>query len=277
LNLRINKFNYTNINSSYTILYIRLQLKGDGVMDLTNKVALVTGGGTGIGRAASLALSKRGATVAVNYSRSKTDAEKTAQLIINNGGRAIAIQADVSQDKNVRVMADQLAQQFGTIDLLVNNASITRHIAMDDLEAVTEEIWDELYDVNVKGMFYCARAVAPFMKKNEQGAIVNVGSIAGQTGLGSSLPYAVSKSAVHGLTKSLARALAPNIRVNCIVPGAVATRWWTGREEQMKSLAPNLLLQRISTPEDIAQLICAALEQEAMTGQIITVDSGQTL
>lgn len=246
-------------------------------MDLKNKVALVTGGGTGIGRATSLALSKRGATVAVNYSRSKTDAEETAQIINNNGGRAIVIQADVSQDKDVRAMVDQLARKFGTVDLLVNNASITRHIAMDDLEAVTEEIWDELYDVNVKGMFYCARAVAPFMKKNEQGAIVNVGSIAGQTGLGSSLPYAVSKAAVHGLTKSLARALAPNIRVNCVVPGAVATRWWAGREEQMIMLAPTLLLQRISTPEDVAQLICAALEQEAMTGQIITVDSGQTL
>jgi len=246
-------------------------------MDLKNKVALVTGGGTGIGRATSFALSKRGVAVAVNYSRSKTDAEETAQIINSNGGRAIVIQADVSQDKEVRGMVDQLVQKFGTVDLLVNNASITRHIPMDDLEAVTEEIWDELYDVNVKGMFYCARAVAPFMKKNGQGAIVNVGSIAGQTGLGSSLPYAVSKSAVHGLTKSLARALAPNIRVNCVVPGAVATRWWAGREEQMKRLAPNLLLQRISTPEDIAQLICATLEQEAMTGQIITVDSGQTL
>jgi 3-oxoacyl-[acyl-carrier protein] reductase len=246
-------------------------------MDLKNKVALVTGGGTGIGRATSFALSKRGVAVAVNYSRSKTDAEETAQIINSNGGRAIVIQADVSQDKEVRGMVDQLVQKFGTVDLLVNNASITRHIPMDDLEAVTEEIWDELYDVNVKGMFYCARAVAPFMKKNGQGAIVNVGSIAGQTGLGSSLPYAVSKSAVHGLTKSLARALAPYIRVNCVVPGAVATRWWAGREEQMKRLAPNLLLQRISTPEDIAQLICATLEQEAMTGQIITVDSGQTL
>lgn len=246
-------------------------------MDLKNKVALVTGGGTDIGRATSFALSKRGVAVAVNYSRSKTDAEETAQIINSNGGRAIVIQADVSQDKEIRGMVDQLVQKFGTVDLLVNNASITRHIPMDDLEAVTEEIWDELYDVNVKGMFYYARAVSPFMKKNGQGAIVNVGSIAGQKGLGSSLPYAVSKSAVHGLTKSLARALAPNIRVNCVVPGAVATRWWAGREEQMKRLAPNLLLQRISTPEDIAQLICAVLEQEAITGQIITEDSGQTL
>lgn len=174
-------------------------------------------------------------------------------------------------------MIETIVQQFGTVDLLVNNASITSHIPMDSLEEVTGEIWDELFAVNVKGMFHCARAVAPYMKKNKQGAIVNVGSIAGQTGLGSSLPYAVSKAAVHGLTKSLARALAPDIRVNCIVPGAVATRWWSGREEEMQRLAPNLLLKRISAPEDIASMICAALEQEAMTGQIITVDSGQTL
>lgn len=246
-------------------------------MNLNNKVALVTGGGTGIGRAACFALARRGATVAVNYSRSKADAEETAQIINNEGGRAIAVLADVSQDKEVREMVDKIVQQFGTVDLLVNNASITQHIPMADLEAATEQVWDELFAVNVKGMFYCARAVAPFMKENKQGAIVNLGSIAGQTGLGSSLPYAVSKAAVHGLTKSLARALAPEIRVCCVVPGAVATRWWAGREEQMKSLAPNLLLQRISSPEDIAQFICAALEQEAMTGQIITVDSGQTL
>lgn len=246
-------------------------------MDLRNKVVLVTGGGTGIGRATSLALSQKGVTVGVNYSRSQLDAEETVDMIKAHGGRAIAIKADVSQDKQVRAMVDQLVQQYGTIDLLVNNASITHHIPMDDLEGATEEIWDELFDVNVKGMFYCARAVAPYMKQNQQGAIVNLGSIAGQTGLGSSLPYAVSKAAVHALTKSLARALAPHIRVNCIVPGAVATRWWAGKEEQMKRLAPNLLLQRISTPEDVAQLICAALEQEAMTAQIITVDSGQTL
>ncbi|WP_261301482.1 SDR family NAD(P)-dependent oxidoreductase [Paenibacillus andongensis] len=246
-------------------------------MDLKEKVALVTGGGTGIGRAACLALAERGATVVVNYSRSKADAEETAQIINSTGGRAIAVQANVSQDKEVREMVDTLVKQFGTIDLLVNNASITRHIPFEDLEAVTDEVWDELYDINVKGMYYCARAVAPFMKMNKQGAIVNLGSIAGQTGLGSSLPYAVSKAAVHGLTKSLARALAPDIRVNCVAPGAVATRWWAGREEQMKRLAPNLLLQSISTPEDIAKFICAALEQEAMTGQIITVDSGQTL
>ncbi|WP_284642513.1 SDR family NAD(P)-dependent oxidoreductase [Paenibacillus silviterrae] len=246
-------------------------------MKVQDKVALVTGGGTGIGRATCLALAERGALVAVNYSRSQAEAEETVQWIERQGGHAIAVQGDVSRDSDVKGMVQEIARQFGTIDLLVNNASVTRHIPLGDLEEATEEVWDELFDVNVKGMFYCARAVAPYMKKNKQGAIVNLGSIAGQTGLGSSLPYAVSKAAVHGLTKSLARALSPDIRVNCVVPGAVATRWWAGREEQMHRLAPQLLLQRIAAPEDIASLICTALEQEAMTGQIITVDSGQTL
>ncbi len=246
-------------------------------MDLKNKVALVTGGGTGIGKATCIALAERGATVIVNYSRSQADADETVQTIKSSGGRAIAIQADVSQDREVREMVNTIVQQFETVDLLVNNASITRHIPLDDLEAATEEVWDELYAVNVKGMFYCARAVAPLMKQKKQGAIVNVGSIAGLTGSGSSLPYAVSKAAVHGLTKSLAHALAPEIRVCSVAPGAVATRWWAGREERMEQLSRHLLLQRIATPDDIAKIICSALEQEAMTGQIITVDSGQTL
>lgn len=246
-------------------------------MDLQNTVALVTGGGTGIGRATCIALARRGVTIAVNYSRSQADANETVHLINNEGGRAIALQADVSQDGEVRAMAEAIVRQFGTVDLLVNNASITRHIPLDHLEEATEEVWDELYAVNVKGMFYCARAVAPLMKDKKQGAIVNVGSIAGLSGVGSSLPYAVSKAAVHGLTKSLAHALAPEIRVCCVVPGAVATRWWAGQEERMKQLSRQVLLQRIATPDDIAKIICSTLEQEAMTGQIITVDSGQTL
>lgn len=246
-------------------------------MDLTGKVALITGGGTGIGRATALELARLGVRIGINYSRSEAEALETVQTITAQGGEAIAIRADVSRDEEVRKMVEQLTRTFGTVNLLVNNASTTRYIPMDDLEAADDEAWDELYGVNVKGMFFCARAVAPYMKKSGAGAIVNLGSIAGQTGYGSSLPYAVSKAAVHALTKSLARALAPEIRVNCVAPGAVATRWWAGREAQMHQLAPNLLLQRIATPEDIARFICSALSQEAMTGQIITVDSGQTL
>ncbi|RRJ66890.1 SDR family NAD(P)-dependent oxidoreductase [Paenibacillus oralis] len=246
-------------------------------MSFYNKVVLVTGGGTGIGRATSLLLGEKGAVVAVNYSRSAVEAEETVREIKQAGGRALAIRADVSRDDEVRDMVQQVVRQFGTIDYLVNNASITRYIAMKDLEAVTEEIWDELLGVNVKGMFNCARAAAPYLREGKQGAIVNVGSVAGTTGKGSSLPYAVSKAAVHGLTKSLAHVLAPEIRVCGIAPGAVATRWWEGKEEQMRSLITHLPLERISPPEEIAQLICALLEQPSLTGQIITVDNGQTM
>ncbi|MEK3872837.1 MULTISPECIES: SDR family NAD(P)-dependent oxidoreductase [unclassified Paenibacillus] len=246
-------------------------------MSFHNKVVLVTGGGTGIGRATSLLLGERGAAVAVNYSRSAEEAEETVREIKQAGGRALAIRADVSRDDEVRNMVAQVVRQFGTIDYLVNNASITRYIAMQDLDAVTEEIWDDLLGVNVKGMFNCARAAAPYLREGKQGAIVNVGSVAGTTGKGSSLPYAVSKAAVHGLTKSLAHALAPEIRVCGIAPGAVATRWWEGKEEQMRSLITQLPLERISPPEEIAQLICAVLEQPSLTGQIITVDNGQTM
>jgi 3-oxoacyl-[acyl-carrier protein] reductase len=246
-------------------------------MELMNKTALVTGGGTGIGRAISLALAKRGAAVAVNYSRSAAEAEETVQMIKAAGGKAIAVQADVSRDSQVRDMVRAVEIELGPVGVLVNNAGITRHLPLSDLEGATDEIWDELYAVNVKSMFYCARAVAPSMKAMKEGAIVNMGSIAGLTGNGSSLPYAVSKAAVHGLTKSLARALAPEIRVCSVAPGAVATRWWEGREEQMKRLAPNLPLQRIAEPEDIAAIVCALLEQEAMTGQTVTADAGQTL
>ncbi|WP_405078939.1 SDR family NAD(P)-dependent oxidoreductase [Paenibacillus chitinolyticus] len=246
-------------------------------MNMQNKVAWVTGGGTGIGRATSLELARRGAIVVISYSQSREDAESSVRMIAEEGGCAAAFKADVTRESEVRELAERIAARFGSIDLLVNNASVTRHIPMSDLEAATEEVWDELYAVNVKGMFTCAKAAASLMKKSKSGAIVNVGSIAGLTGLGSSIPYAVSKAAVHGLTKSLAQALAPEIRVNCVAPGAVATRWWKGREETMNALIGKLPLQRIATPEDIAQIICSLLEQEAVTGQILTADAGQTL
>lgn len=247
------------------------------MMDVQHTVALVTGGGTGIGRATSLALARRGVAVGVNYSRSQEEAQTTVRQIEEQGGRAVALQADVSQDAQVRAMVAELASQFGSVDLLVNNASITRYISLSDLEAVTEEAWDALYSVNVKGMFYCARAVAPLMKQRGRGAIVNVGSIAGLTGAGSSLPYAVSKGAIHTLTKALARALAPEIRVCSVAPGAVNTRWWAHNQELMAQLTTSVPLQRLATPEDIAEMICALLTQEAITGQIVTVDSGQIL
>ncbi|MFD0617184.1 SDR family NAD(P)-dependent oxidoreductase [Paenibacillus sp. GCM10027629] len=246
-------------------------------MELQNKVVLVTGGGTGVGRATSILLARKGAIVAVNYSRSEAEALATVQVIRDNQGQAIAVKADVSNEQEVQQMIANIVHKYGNVNYLVNNASITAQLPMSDLDAVTDETWDRLLAVNVKGMFYTVRAVAPYMKKNGEGAIVNLGSVAGTTGLGSSLPYAVSKAAVHGLTKSLAHALAPDIRVNAIAPGAVDTRWWAGHEAKMHQLAGSILLQRISTPEDIAESIVSMLLQKSLTGQIITVDNGQTM
>ncbi len=246
-------------------------------MDVRDKVAIVTGGGTGIGRATALLLARKGAAVAVNYSRSEDEAAATARDIETAGGRAIAVRANVSQEGQVRAMVAAVVDRFGGVDLLVNNAATTRYIAMDDLDGVDDDVWDTIFAVNVKGAFYCARAVAPHMRTRGGGAIVTIGSVAGFTGDGSSLPYAVSKAAIIGLTRSLARALAPEIRVSSVAPGIVETRWVAGREEHVRRLSASSLLQRTATPDDIAEAVCALLSQDAMTGQTVVVDGGVVL
>ncbi|TRZ39670.1 SDR family oxidoreductase [Niallia circulans] len=246
-------------------------------MRLKNKVVIITGGGTGVGRATAVKLAAEGAKVVINYNQSDMEALKVVNEIKQNGGIAIAHKANVAKEKEVKELVYQTVQTFGSVDGLVNNASITAQIAMDDLDTVTDEIWDSLFSVNVKGMFYCIKAVVPYMKKQQSGVIVNMGSVAGITGIGSSIPYAATKSAIHTMTRSLAIALAPSIRVNSISPGAVETKWWAGNEKKMYQLAGKLPLQRISTPEDIAEAIIFQLTQESITGQVFTIDNGQTL
>jgi len=246
-------------------------------MELRNKVVIITGGGTGVGRATALKLAAAGAKVVINYSRSEKEALEVVQEITKLGGTAIAFKANVAIEKEVIEMVSQTVTTFGTVDGLVNNASITAQIPMDDLEAVTDEVWDSLFSVNVKGMFHCVKAVVPYMKKQQSGVIVNIGSVAGKTGIGSSIPYAATKAAIHTMTRSLAIALAPYIRVNSISPGAVDTRWWSGNEDKMYQLAGNLPLKRISTTDDIAGAILFQLTQESVTGQVFTIDNGQTL
>ncbi|KYG29800.1 SDR family NAD(P)-dependent oxidoreductase [Priestia endophytica] len=245
--------------------------------DFENKAYIITGGGTGVGRAISLKLAERGAKVIINYRKSEKEAREVTEKITECGGIALPFRADVAIEKEVREMVSQTIKEFGQIDGLVNNASITAQIAMNDLESATDEIWDSLYDVNVKGMFHCIKAVVPFMKKQGSGAIVNLGSVAGTTGIGSSIPYAATKAAIHNMTRSLAIALSPHIRVNCISPGAIETRWWSGHKDKMYELAGNLPLQRISSPNDIADAVLFQLTQASVTGQVFTIDNGQTL
>ncbi|HEX7649876.1 MAG TPA: SDR family NAD(P)-dependent oxidoreductase [Noviherbaspirillum sp.] len=246
-------------------------------MTENTKVAIVTGGGTGIGRAICLRLAREGCSIAVNYSRSADEAQETVDLIKAAGGEAISIQADVSDSRQVAAMIQAVLAQWGSITYLVNNAAITRQLPFDELDLITDEIWDQLLSVNLKGTFNCSRAAAPYLRQMPGSAIVNVGSIAGETGFGSSMPYAVSKAAVHGLTRSLARALAPQIRVNCVAPGAVDTRWWSGYEEKMRKISGALPLQRISTPEDVAATVFLLLTSLSVTGQILRAENGQTL
>ncbi|AKP78501.1 3-oxoacyl-[acyl-carrier-protein] reductase FabG [Priestia megaterium Q3] len=245
--------------------------------DFKNKVFIITGGGTGVGKATALKLADMGAKLVINYSNSEKEAKKAVEEISEKGSIAFAFKANVANENEVNEMIHQTITQFGRLDGLVNNASITAQIPMHDLESATDDVWDSLYDVNVKGMFHCVKAAVPHMKKQKSGAIVNVGSVAGKTGIGSSIPYAATKAAIHTMTKSLAIALAPHIRVNCISPGAVDTRWWSGNEDKMYQLAGNLPLQRISSPEDIADAILFQLKQESVTGQVFTIDNGQTL
>lgn len=246
-------------------------------MELRDKVIIITGGGTGIGRATALKLAAAGSKVIINYSRSEKEAIEVVDKITQQGGTAFTYRANVAMENEVINMVSQTVTTFGKVDGLVNNASITAQIPMDDLDAVTDEVWDSLFSVNVKGMFHCVKAVVPYMKKQQSGVIVNMGSVAGMTGIGSSIPYAATKSAIHTMTRSLAIALAPYIRVNCISPGAVDTRWWSGNKEKMYQLAGNLPLKRISTPDDIAEAILFQLTQESVTGQVFTMDNGQTL
>jgi 3-oxoacyl-[acyl-carrier protein] reductase len=244
---------------------------------LNGKVAIVTGGGTGIGRATSLALASSGVSVAVNFSRSEQEARETVASIEASGGRAIAVQASVGRGAEIESMVHEVRSAFGRVDMLVNNAGTTRFIELADLDAVTDEIWDDILAVNVKGAFFCARAVAPHMREVGGGAIVNVSSISGINGTGSSLPYAVSKAALIGLTKSLARALAPRIRVNSVAPGIVKTRWVEGHEEHIQRLSERALLQSTASPDDVASMICALLANQAITGQTVVVDAGEVL
>ncbi len=242
---------------------------------LGDNVALVTGGGTGIGRAIALALAGAGASVAVNYSRSREEAEATAQEIRAHGGRALAVRADVSQEQDVEAMVDRVVRAWGRLDVLVNNAGTTRFVEHTDLDALTGEIWDRILAVNLKGAFFCSRAAARVMT---DGRIINIGSVAGISGAGSSIAYAASKGAIHTMTKSLARALAPRITVNAIAPGLIETRWHAGREAVNARRASSFPAGRIGRPEDVAHIALAlATSGNFVTGQIVVVDGGALL
>lgn len=252
-------------------------------MSFSNQVVIVTGGGTGVGRETSLAMARLGCHVIVNYSRSKDDADETVREITSIGTRAFAVQADVADDQACRAMVDFAVRELGRVDVLVNCAGTTEFVPFHDLDAVTDEAWERLYKVNVVGAFHCARAVRQPMLAAGEGVIINVSSVAAQLGQGSSIPYCCTKAALDNLTVSLARTLAPEIRVNGIAPGFIDGRWTRGglgpRYDGIKQAYEKTLpLGRVCQPKDIADAIVSLITgSKLVTGQTLTVDAGMMI
>jgi 3-oxoacyl-[acyl-carrier protein] reductase len=249
--------------------------------DLTGKTALVTGGASGIGFATAKMLAGFGATVAVNFLVDDPRGPETVEKLTAAGGKAIMAPGSVSDAQASVRMVEKAIADLGRLDLLVNNAGTPgtrRRINPPELDLITEDLWSNLLETNLLGVFRCAKAAAPALKQ-AGGAIVNTASIAGLGRAGSSLAYSATKAGVVSLTQNLARALAPEVRVNAIAPGAVDSSWmveWTNEERQQS--IERALLKRRCQPEDLAEVIVFLGFGAAMvTGQTVTVDGGLTL
>jgi 3-oxoacyl-[acyl-carrier protein] reductase len=247
---------------------------------LEGKVALVTGAAVGLGRAIAVAYGREGARVIVNYSKSFQEAQETAELVKQAGGEPWLIQADVSQDGQVRSMVAETIERFGRLDLLVNNAGIIAVFPFADLEAMTDDVWDTTFDVNVKGTFLCCRAVVEPMRRQGQGRIINLASVAGLRPRGSSIAYSTSKAAVIHLSKCLAGILGPEIQVNVIAPGYIAdTRTNENRpqkEATLERMTKDAALKRVGKAEEVADVaLFLATRGGFMTGSVMVVDGGR--
>jgi 3-oxoacyl-[acyl-carrier protein] reductase len=248
--------------------------------DSVKKVVLVTGSATGIGRECAVRFAKQGFDVVVNYSRSEAEARETLKLVEAAGARGLLIQCDVGSDAAVREMFAAIDAKFGRLDVLVNNAGTTWFIDHKKLDELTEEKWDRILQVNLKGPFFCVRAAVPLLRKAGGGAVVSVSSVAGISGEGSSIAYAASKGALNTMTRSLARSLGPEIRVNAVCPGPVDTRWLRAvmSEEELAKRTAGYPMQRPAYPEDIADAILyLATGTTLTTGQCVVVDGGRTM
>lgn len=241
------------------------------------RVALVTGSATGIGRATAWRFAERGYSVVVNYSKSRAEAEETAAGVQERGAEPLVVQADIADGAAVADLIDKTIGAFHKIDVLVNNAARTAFVAHNDLDALTDAIWDDILQLNLKGTFYACRAAIPHLRASS-GCIVNVASVAGIAGSGSSIPYAASKGAVITMTKSLARAFAPEVRVNAVAPGPVQTRWLADHQDMVQASMAVTPLQRPATPDDIATaIVFLATDGALMTGQTLVIDGGRTM
>lgn len=245
-------------------------------MELKGKVVLITGGATGLGREISRQFAAAGSNLAIVYSRSQADAEDAQAELGRLGVKVTTHRCDVGVTNDLEALVPEVVSAQGRIDVVVNCAGTTFFIPITDLESMTEEKWDRIMAVNVKGPFLLARIVGPLMKKQGAGRIVNITSVAGLRPSGSSLAYAVSKAAENHLTRLLAVALGPEVLVNAVAPGAMDTRWWTGRRtpEDRERSAQNLPIKMIPPLSDIAEAVILCARNDAMTGQTMVVDGG---
>jgi 3-oxoacyl-[acyl-carrier protein] reductase len=249
-------------------------------MNNDKPTALVTGASTGIGRSAAIALANNGYDVVINYSRSDEAARITARAAQAVGARAFLQRCDVSDDAGVRAMLAATEKEFGRLDVLINNAGTTVDVEPKNLEGMRIEDWNRVFSVNVLGLFLVTRAAVPLLKKSPNGCIVNTCSIAGLRPSAQPLPYAASKAAVANLTKTLANALGPQIRVNAVAPGWIEGDWMKrtladNYEGLMARRAKYTPLKRCCTEDDVADsMLSLILHNRFVTGEIIIVDGG---
>ncbi|CEJ74785.1 3-oxoacyl-ACP reductase [[Clostridium] sordellii] len=248
------------------------------MMDLNGKVALITGGSRGIGKAIAIKLASYKANIVINYTSNKEHALKVKEEIESYGVKSIAIKCDVSKSDEVNNMIEEVVKEFGQIDILVNNAGITRDGL---LMRMKEEDFDSVIDINLKGVFNCTKSATKYMMKKRYGKIINISSVVGLIGNAGQANYCASKAGVIGLTKSSARELASrNINVNAIAPGFIDTDMTSVLNENLKeTMLKNIPQNRFGSPEDVANLVLflASDMSSYITGQIINVDGGMVM
>jgi len=248
------------------------------MLDLTDKVAVITGSSRGIGRAIALSLAAQGAKVVVNYVSNAEAAQEVVGRIIETGGEAIAVQANVSDPNQAKALIDTALDTYGQIDILVNNAGITRDRL---LLRMSEADWDAVLDTNLKGAFNCMKAAAKPMMRQRCGRIISISSVSGLVGNAGQSNYSAAKAGLLGLSKAVARELATrNITVNVVAPGFIETDLTAGLPDELKAAGvERTLLGRMGTTEDIAAAVVFLASDEAsfITGQVLTVDGGLAL
>ncbi|MEQ8861404.1 MAG: SDR family oxidoreductase [Pseudomonadales bacterium] len=253
-------------------------------MDLDGGVAIVTGSSSGVGAATARQLAEKGCHVVINYAHNEAGARETQQACEAFGVETLVLQADVSSDADCRRMAAAADEKWGRIDALVNNAGTTKFCAHSDLDGLSAEDFQHIYGVNTVGAYQMVRAVAAAMRRGGRGSIVNVASIAGVMGVGSSIAYAASKGAMITLGLSLARVLGPEIRLNTVCPGFIQGDWLEagmGGETYARTkayLEENTPLKLTSTPDTVAEVIVYFLTgAETVTGETLLLDGGHHL